>query len=277
MKLEQIINEMPQVVTVSGGNISNICVRENSESVASIILKLINKRPKWTYKIVHNKVVIYMDSEELGSIKVLYGEFHVQNRRIANAMARKSKIVTASVTRVVRETCKHFYPATAKEIAESASQSCQNMLYRDVPFLSGTQSTISSIMDAIQNRLLDDILEFKPFFASSFSLSDEQLLAYAEEKKRYNRLEKLRRCADITGYQITDVDGKLVVKDNESEVCYFASEVPEHLMQKYVLLKIAEFDHYYLDVGIKRKYKMATVSNDGPEAIVYYIEGKVYE
>ena len=265
MNLENIL-EMPQV-TVEGDEQSN-SVRTKSKAVAEIIFKLMSKRPLWSYKLRGSVLEIYEAGELLGKVGILFTEYRIANHRIEAKMERSRKFIqTSSEDRVIQTVIKNFYPRTPDEII-SGVMPTRHLISRDEPLLKDAEQVFASLAHKITEHMTKDILAFKPYIEDSFSFSDEQLLQYAEERQRIDKVKSLRLYGDNSGYRVIEMPtGKLVIHNHATDAKYFADEVPTPLKAKYGMLKMGEYDHFYIDVGIK-----TGSTSEGAQQTTYYIQ-----
>ena len=265
MNLENIL-EMPQV-TVEGDEQSN-SVRTKSKAVAEIIFKLMSKRPLWSYKLRGSVLEIYEAGEYLGKVGILYTEYRIANHRIEAKMERSRKFIqTSSEDRVIQTVIKNFYPRTPDEII-SGVLSARHLIIRDEPLLKDAEQVFASLAHKITEHMTKDILAFKPYIEDSFSFTDDQLLQYAEERQRIDKVKSLRLYGDNSGYRVIEMPtGKLVIHNHATDAKYFADEVPTPLKAKYGMLKMGEYDHFYIDVGIKTGSTF-----EGAQQTTYYIQ-----
>jgi len=265
MNLENIL-EMPQV-TVEGDEQSN-SVRTKSKAVAEIIFKLMSKRPLWSYKLRGSILEIYQAGEYLGKVSILFTEYRIASHRIEAKMQRTRKFIsTSSEDRVIQTVIKNFYPKTATEVLDNASPTYRIMSC-DEPWLDNANTYFSALVNKVEECMAKDILAFKPYIEDSFSFTDDQLLTYAEEKRRVSKLKYLFKNGSSEGYRVVEMDSnKLAIHNHATGAMYFADEIPSPLKAKYGMLKMGEYDHFYMDVGIKTKS-----TSEGAQQTTYYIQ-----
>jgi len=265
MNLENIL-EMPQV-TVEGDELEP-SVRAKSKAVAEIIFKLMSKRPLWSYKLRGSVLKIYEAGELLGKVGILFTEYRIASPRIGAKMQRARKFIsTSSEDRVIQTVIKNFYPKTATEVLDDA-RFVHSIMECDEPWLVNANAYFSALVNKVEECMAKDILAFKPYIEDSFSFTDDQLLAYAEEKRRVNKLKYLSRNGSSEGYRVVEMaNNKLAIHNHATDAMYFADEIPSPLKAKYGMLKMGEYDHFYMDVGIKTKS-----TSEGAQQTTYYIQ-----
>lgn len=247
MNLEKII-ELPQV-TVTGE--LDAVMTDRSTDVGSLIFGLMTKKPQWAYVINGRNVEVMEGGEYLGKIQVQYTDFTLQNSRIAQQLQRKECITTNSVSRIIRETVRFFYPMQAREVFEQSPHG-SGIFHGDVSFNPDYADRFAMLLNEVSDHVANSVLEFKQFFTTHFT--DEELLAIADERQRVVARNEMRKKHYDTGYGVITYNDKVSVYNNATSASYFVDSVPENLKAPYGMLKMGEYEHYYKGIGIKKKF-----------------------